>query len=388
MKPNPFKPTAGKMPPVLIGRQSVIDDFTEALDNGAGAPGRLMLISGNRGYGKTVILSELKRIALSKGWDVVSETASIGMTERLATALSARQSPSRRSAKLKSVNVSPSIGIAGVATASLGSVSFTSTEQGVLTLRDAVNARLKSMKPGTGILFTIDEAQAISMENMVVLATMVQHVIADQDMENVPDTQKKGVALAFAALPSLVDDLQNNKVLTFLRRSQREELAEVPLPDVRDAYVQTVRQAGKTIDEQTALAAAREGEGHPYLIQLVGYYMWRSAEKRGSDYIEEQDVIAGKADALLVFYDAVCAPMYYNLRSPERLLIEAMARDKSGVSNVADIAKRTQRTQSWVSKYRASLIREHVVEALGYGQLRFVSPHLGEYIREKVLWHD
>ena len=49
MNPNPFKPTAGKRPPILIGRESVIEDFEEGLDNGAGAPGRLMLITGNRG---------------------------------------------------------------------------------------------------------------------------------------------------------------------------------------------------------------------------------------------------------------------------------------------------------------------------------------------------
>lgn len=52
MNPNPFKPTAGKRPPMLIGRESVIEDFEEGLDNGAGAPGRLMLITGNRGCGK------------------------------------------------------------------------------------------------------------------------------------------------------------------------------------------------------------------------------------------------------------------------------------------------------------------------------------------------
>ena len=51
MNPNPFKPTAGKRPPILIGRESVIEDFEEGLDNGAGAPGRLMLITGNRGCG-------------------------------------------------------------------------------------------------------------------------------------------------------------------------------------------------------------------------------------------------------------------------------------------------------------------------------------------------
>lgn len=381
MVPNPFKPTAGKMPPVLIGRQAVIDDFTEGLENGAGAPGRLMLISGNRGYGKTVMLSELKRIALAHGWKAVSETASAGMVGRLIEALSPQQ-------RFKGANLSPSLGIAGLATASLGSFEFASPDQGALTLRGAVNARLSRMKPGTGILFTIDEAQAASMEDMVALATMVQHVISDQDMTDVPNYQKKGVALVFAALPSLVDDLQNNKVLTFLRRSLREELTAVPLPDVRDAYVQTVTQSGKSIEAATALKAAREAEGNPYLVQLVGYYMWRSADRRGSARIEPADVDAGKSDALLAFYDAVCAPVYYGLRSPERLFVEAMAMDACGVSAMADIAQRAKRTQSWAGKYRASLIREHVVEAAGYGKVRFAISHLGDYINDKVLWHD
>ena len=35
MNPNPFKPTAGKRPPMLIGRESVIEDFEEGLDNAA-----------------------------------------------------------------------------------------------------------------------------------------------------------------------------------------------------------------------------------------------------------------------------------------------------------------------------------------------------------------
>lgn len=87
MNPNPFKPTAGKRPPILIGRESVIEDFEEGLDNGAGAPGRLMLITGNRGCGKTVLLRELQRLANEHGWAVVSDSASLGLCDRLADAL-------------------------------------------------------------------------------------------------------------------------------------------------------------------------------------------------------------------------------------------------------------------------------------------------------------
>lgn len=378
---NPFKPTAGKIPPVLIGRQSVIDDFVEGLENGAGAPGRLMLVTGQRGYGKTVALAELRRAATSRGWTVFSETASLGMCDRLTQAIAPR------GVRVSGVSVSPSVNVAGVAGASLGTATFSKPE-GALSLREAISLRLKKEKPGRGIVVTIDEAQAASTEDIVALATTFQHVLADQDMQDVPDSQKRGFALVLSVLPSMMDDLLDNRVLTFLRRAQKRVMGQVLLPDVRDAYVEAVTQAGKRITEEVALEAAQAAGGHPYLVQLVGYYMWRSADKRGSEVIETQDVDAGKADAMLAFYDAICAPTYYGLRSPQRLFIEAMAQDEYGVSKMADIAKRTGRTASWVSKYRASLIREHVIEPAGFGLVRFVSPYLGDYIRTQIFWHD
>jgi len=226
MATNPFKPTAGKMPPVLIGRQGIIDDFAEGIDNGAGAPGRLMLITGQRGYGKTVMLTELGRVAESRGWGVISETASEGLCGRLIEALA------DKGVRLRGLSLTPTIGVPGV-TASLGGASFSAAEQGALTLRDAIEARLKKLPAGKGIAFTIDEAQAASMEDMVALATALQHVIRDEDMRNVSDAEKHGVAFVFAALPSLMDELLHERVLTFLRRSVQRNLADVSIPDVR-----------------------------------------------------------------------------------------------------------------------------------------------------------
>ena len=133
---------------------------------------------------------------------------------------------------------------------------------------------------------------------MVALATALQHVIRDQDLTNTPDSEKKGIAFAFAGLPSIVDDLTGNDVLTFLRRSQRRILKEIPLLEVRDAYASVVSKSGKEIPEEIALDAARKAGGHPYMIQLVGYYMWRAAERRGSRIIESYDVSTGESDAL------------------------------------------------------------------------------------------
>lgn len=159
---------------------------------------------------------------------------------------------------------------------------------------------------------------------MVALATALQHVIRDQDLTNTPDSEKKGIALAFAGLPSIVDDLTGNDVLTFLRRSQRRILKEIPLLEVRDAYASVASKSGKEIPEEIALDAARKASGHPCMIQLVGYYMWRAAERRESRIIESCDVSTGESDAVLAFYEAICAPLYYGLRSPQRFFIEAL----------------------------------------------------------------
>lgn len=372
--PNPFKPTAGKMPPILIGRQSIIDDFKEGLENGAGAPGRLMLITGQRGYGKTVMLTELGRVAKDAGWEVISETASEGMCDRLVSALV------RPGMKLRGVNVQPSIGVSGILNASLGGASF-SVDQVALTLREVVNQRLAKMPRDKGIVFTIDEAQAASMADMVALATTIQHVIRDEDMRDVSDSDKHGVAFVFAALPSLMDELLHERVLTFLRRSVQHDLGLVAYPDVRSAYIEVVREGGLAIDSEVAELAAEASDGYPYMIQLVGYYMWRAAEVRGSKEIEEADVIQGKKDALVLFDDAVCAPLFDGLTAAQKLFVKAVAKEAPQPAKVSEIANRAHRSASWVSKYRASLIKERVVESAGYGLVRLSASHLAEYVQ-------
>lgn len=77
--------------------------------------------------------------------------------------------------------------------------------------------------------------------------------------------------------------------------------------------------------------------------------------------IETTDVEVATKDAQREFYQAVDAPLYYGLRSPQRLFIEAMAKDEQGPTHMADIIDRCDRTQSWASKYRTNLMRERVI---------------------------
>lgn len=84
---NPFKPAAGARPPLLIGRKDALDSFREGLEDGPGSPGLLTIFTGPRGIGKTVMLTEAEDLAREHGWVVVSETATKGLTGRLAESI-------------------------------------------------------------------------------------------------------------------------------------------------------------------------------------------------------------------------------------------------------------------------------------------------------------
>ena len=64
---NPFHPSFGVSPPLLVGRDSMIEDFVEGLEDGPGAAGRATLYTGARGSGKTVMLNAIEDRAKTFG---------------------------------------------------------------------------------------------------------------------------------------------------------------------------------------------------------------------------------------------------------------------------------------------------------------------------------
>jgi hypothetical protein len=372
MTMNPFKPTAGKLPPILIGRQNIISSFQTALDDGAGAPGRLMLISGQRGFGKTVMLTEIAKIAKKQDWLIVSETASTGLIERLTSQL-------QNNVKLSKVNIQPSVSIGGVVSAQIGGASLESKTQ-ALTLRQAIEARLRKIKPGCGILFTIDEAQAASSDELIALATTYQQVLTDLDLNDEPDAAKQGIALVIAALPSLTDEVLQKNVLTFLRRSMQFTLDNVYDSEVAEAYRQTVKNSGKTISNDTSQAAAKAAAGYPYMIQLIGYYMWQHAQLEARHEITTADVQYAIEISAEAFENAVCAPEFNSLTAAQKDFLLAMAACPENVVNVSDISAHVKKSASWTSKYRKSLIDARIIVAVGHGKVTFAMPELRKYI--------
>lgn len=368
---NPFKPSAGHLPPVLIGRDLVLDDFREGLDNGSGAPGRLMRITGARGIGKTVILTEFRNIAERRGWQTISETASSGMAQRLLNKLQ----PQKGSF---SFSLEPSLSVFNVG-GSLGGMHY-ERDSMPLTLREAMSARLDALdKRNAGLLVTIDEAQAADRADMVAIATAVQHLISED----------RNLAFVFAGLPSMSSKWLNDNVMTFLRRAQPERLGDIPLTEVSSAFADTFHASGIILKDEPLRIATQATAGYPFMIQLVGYHIWRIV-RRNHDLstpveVSVDEAQSGVRDAMSRLGDTVHGPELDGLSPIDKTYLLAMAQD-DGPSSTSTVAERMGKDVKYASIYRIRLIEAQVIEDCGYGKVDFAIPYLREYLREHAAY--
>lgn len=360
---NPFKPTAGKMPPVLVGREKVTDDFLEGLANGEGAPGRLMRITGPRGSGKTVLLSELASIAEDEGWLVVNVSGSGDLLASLSRRLMRKSLFSEIVFKAQSPLVSIE--------ARRGSASLDDFES---ILECATRGMTKR---GKGLLVTIDEVQDASRDDIREIATAVQFMIREN----------QNIALVFAGITTGVLDILNGKSVTFLRRAKPEELDAIPLDEVRDSLRDTIANSGFQIEEEALALATDATQGYAHLIQLVGYHVWRTAWLRGRRddgviVVSVDDATRGVAAARDEFKSAVLEATITGLPKTAIDFILAMSETRDVVST-SKIASMLKRTTGYLSPYRRQLISRQVIEQTAPGYVTFSIPLMKEYLAEE-----
>lgn len=360
-KPNPFKPTAGALPPLLIGRDDDLAILDEGLDDGPGAPARLALITGARGVGKTVMLSAAAEQAAQRQWLVLAETARPGLPDRIRDmALRAREELTTHPdvGRLTGLTLPGGIGLQREAPPRTGETMRTALESLCTVLEGH----------GTGVLITIDEAHGGRREEMREIATTAQHLTRDG----------REHALVLAGLPAATSDLLNDDVLTFLRRAEQIRLGAVQLDDVRAALAATITASGRTIDDDALDVAARATGGYPFLVQLVGYQTWRRAR---DGHIDRAAAEAGVAAAVTRLGSTVHGAALADLSDVDRSFLLAMAPD-DGPSRLADIASRLGRDTNYAGTYRSRLLAAGMIEPAGRGRVAFAVPYLREHLRE------
>lgn len=362
---NPFTPSFGTSPPLLVGRTGDLDDFREGLRGGPGSPERATLVTGLRGTGKTVMLNAYEDVAGAEGWLVVSETATPNLLDRIThehlPRLLADVDPRQTESHLTGVSLPGGFGadreVSERHSPKPGLRSQLADLTDILAERDS------------GVLITVDEVHRKGLTDLRELGTTIQHAFRE----------RRNVAFVGAGLPSAVEDLLSDEVSTFLRRADRRHLRTVGPEEVAEALAVPIRAAGRDITHDALRVAVDGTGGYPFMIQLVGLHAWRAESAAG--VIDVDQARRGVEQARRKVGQLVHASALADLSAVDRSFLAAMAPD-DGPSRMADIATRLGVDAQYAGQYRLRLLAAEVIESRGHGLVDFTLPGLRDYLRD------
>lgn len=196
--------------------------------------------------------------------------------------------------------------------------------------------------------------------------------------------QGANVAFAFAGLPTSVDGVVVDDTLTFLQRAKHIELTRLSDFEVGGSFEDTMRRAGKELDEGVAELLTKASAGYPFMVQLVGYYAWQVAARSGAESVDEEAARKGIQAALDSFNAMVIAPALRRVSERQFQYLAAMAQCEGDEIANGDIAKKMGLPANKVGSYRKRLIDAGLIEPAGYGCVSFAIPYMRDYLLETV----
>ena len=353
---NPFSPSFGTTPPLLAGRDGVIERFVEAVATGPTHPDYTLLVTGDRGTGKTAVLNALEAVAAERGWLTITAAASseslssriTGEAERCIRSLSG----GRRRARLKSVSA------LGVGVGWETDSGDSGGEPSLLTLLERLGDMLTER--GKGLLLTVDEMHDVSRDEVRNVAAAVQIVTR---------RRLRPLAFAAAALPLIEHTHLADPNMTFLQRCARAPLGPLTPAETRRALHEPITRNGRAIDQDALAEAVDATLGYPYMIQLVGFHAWRGQEAAEAP-ISLTNVRAGILEAEQTMVDQIAGPVWNRLSTMDKRFLVAMLADPDD-SALADVAARLGRSLQYARTYRRRLAAAGALSPASKGRVRF-----------------
>ncbi|WP_072313451.1 AAA family ATPase [Agrococcus sp. Marseille-P2731] len=364
MHDNPFRPGFGISPPMLAGRDALLDEWREVFGLGAWSPYRAALVTGMRGVGKTVLLNAVEDAALARDWTVVHGTLHAGLIDGLEhdrlPAMLQEQDPQARTREVTGLTV-PQVG--GLRT----EVKERYEREPRL---ESMLARLVELgeERGAGVLVSLDEVAKESLDQLRRIAIAVQHLMRED----------RRIAIVAAGVPASIAAALDADGLTFFRRAQQVRLDTLTLSETRAALAEPVRTRGRAIGEQALERAARASQGYPYLVQSIGARAWEytpSTEEITTDAVQHAVEVAHAAMG-----ESVIVPALRGLSSRDRDYLLAMAED-DGPASTAEVGERMGASPGTAGRQRARLLDAGIIVAPARGSVDFAIPLMREHLR-------
>lgn len=367
MRDNIFLPSFGNRPKVLVGRETILQQFEYSMTSPPGSRERALLLLGQRGSGKTILLLEFAEIARNHGLIVTSPTiVSKGMLDQILEKLrgAGAEYLSKPQTKVSGGSISAMGFGAGI------QLQEENTEPKSFTWNVSDLCRQFTQK-GKSVLILLDEVQANQDE-------LRQLISAYQEMVG----EGLDVMIVMAGLPGAVSSVLNDRVLTFLNRARKLELP--PLKDAEiDAYYHSAfRSVDVSISDARIARASKEAEGSPYMMQLIGHYITVYAEE-GSE-IGDFELSGAINRSVEEFQNDICLTTLAALSDKDIEFLVAMAKENE-VCGVSEITARLGCADSHTQTYKRRLIQAGVIQQPRRGMVSFAVPYLREYLQTEYI---
>ena len=248
---NPYALQFGQEPQQLIPRESQLSEVVANFlsDNGLQ---HIYMITGIRGSGKTVFMTNVANSFVSKQWIVINVNVSsqISIVEQIVIQL-ANDKRLKNSFSLSSLSAN----IFGADVKVDNAVPTTSAEyEATKLLKSASEKNLK-------VLITIDEVTSTSAIKEFAGAFQIWL------RENL------SVYLLMTGLYENIRELQDDKSLTFLYRSPRIDLFPLQMGAIKNNYEENLN-----ITSEQAKEMARYTLGYSFAFQAFGYVVWNNGK--------------------------------------------------------------------------------------------------------------
>ncbi|WP_195921937.1 ATP-binding protein [Lactobacillus crispatus] len=363
---NPFNPSFGKMPSVFLKRGSLTNRIITEL-NRENTPFQTSLIYGQRGSGKTTLMTEVaKKLSSNPKWIIVN----LVLDEDLLTSLINQLNNSLISLNLiKDFDLKLSFMGIGVE----ASVNKQIIENFQIVFQ---NILAKLTKKGYKVLICIDEVHLDPL--LEKLASIYQIMIS----------KNYNVSLLMAGLPENISEIQNDNVLTFLLRANRIVLNPLDVESIKQSYSHIFTQAGYKIDFETILYMTKQTLGFAYAFQLLGYHVWNKAEQQANHEITTKPI-----DHVLDIYLSdlnrnVYFKVYSEMSQKEKEFVQAMVKAKTSKVKSQTIGKIMNKNSNYITVYRRKLIDDQVIRPNGYGYVSFLLPYFDKFVEQQMILED
>ncbi|MDD6326437.1 MAG: ATP-binding protein [Lachnospiraceae bacterium] len=339
---NPFTLTFGRSPLESVERPVQINEILEAFTADT-VNQQMFIITGVRGSGKTVMMTQISnKLRADANWVVIELNPA---TDLLSSMLSKLNSNQVCTELIKSAKIDLSFFGFGVAIE--GTVPITDAETAIIKILE----RLK--KNGRRLLVTIDEMT--NSESMKIFAGAFQIFVR----------QELPVFLLGTGLYENIEELQNEKSLTFLYRAPKIQLKPLNNGAIINKY-KTIFH----ISQESASQMAELTKGYPFAFQVLGYLTWN----HDGDY-----------HAVLDEYEQYLSEFVYDkiwseLSAKDRMVAKAIADEKNG--KIKDIRGRLGMETNEFNPYRKRLIKKGIVSGEMRGYVYFTLPLFAEYVIE------